>query len=392
MGTNGLYLFRFRSRYYVFYNHWDSYPEGLGNTLVSMLEQKRAEYSEVEARLLGTYLNVSEKRARTGEILPLSAVGLENLHDAPGYKAHPGNHLFIEWVYVIDLDREEFYVSDHAYFSLPKIRSNDSWSKLLKEARMFHEQARTQAELGWPAAIPNGSCLSHSVITTGILPRFEPSDDANPEYYRLQATFVHPKKVSLLNKRPIVVIARQVFDLISSTHRQLLWDARHKSSPPDFLFREAAFILISVCSASPHLFRMGTRVEQTESTMTSPFAMLRPSPGISESSEFASNMFQGYHLDGHGSGSSGPDTAYWLQDVLICLNQDLASEASIKTAIVEAVARGKRDGKKEFNALVSSITHIILLRVTNSGVQHTKQLPFIGSSRSHNTPAATIAA
>jgi len=30
MGTRGLKVYRHKGRYYVYYNHWDSYPDGLG--------------------------------------------------------------------------------------------------------------------------------------------------------------------------------------------------------------------------------------------------------------------------------------------------------------------------------------------------------------------------
>ena len=38
MGTKGLYVFLYKGVYYVFYNHMDSYPEGLGQILVIMLK------------------------------------------------------------------------------------------------------------------------------------------------------------------------------------------------------------------------------------------------------------------------------------------------------------------------------------------------------------------
>ena len=37
MGTRGFYCFRYKGLYYVIYNHWDSYPDGLGETLVNQL-------------------------------------------------------------------------------------------------------------------------------------------------------------------------------------------------------------------------------------------------------------------------------------------------------------------------------------------------------------------
>src|SRR5687767_14362420 len=38
MGTRGLYCFLYKGIYYIIYNHWDSYPEGLGETLLEQLQ------------------------------------------------------------------------------------------------------------------------------------------------------------------------------------------------------------------------------------------------------------------------------------------------------------------------------------------------------------------
>src|SRR5947207_15584270 len=39
MGTRGFYCFYYKGLYYVIYNHFDSYPEGLGMTLVNQLRK-----------------------------------------------------------------------------------------------------------------------------------------------------------------------------------------------------------------------------------------------------------------------------------------------------------------------------------------------------------------
>ena len=39
MGTRGLFGFHFRGKYYVVYNHWDSYPSGLGYIIVKELQE-----------------------------------------------------------------------------------------------------------------------------------------------------------------------------------------------------------------------------------------------------------------------------------------------------------------------------------------------------------------
>ena len=39
MGTRGLFGFYFKGKYYVCYNHWDSYPSGLGKDLINELSR-----------------------------------------------------------------------------------------------------------------------------------------------------------------------------------------------------------------------------------------------------------------------------------------------------------------------------------------------------------------
>lgn len=43
MGTRGLFGFTYKGRYYVAYNHWDSYPSGLGVAIVNQIKKAIAE-------------------------------------------------------------------------------------------------------------------------------------------------------------------------------------------------------------------------------------------------------------------------------------------------------------------------------------------------------------
>ena len=44
MGTRGLRIILFRGRYFIYYNHYDSYPEGLGRKLVSNIPTDLEQY------------------------------------------------------------------------------------------------------------------------------------------------------------------------------------------------------------------------------------------------------------------------------------------------------------------------------------------------------------
>jgi hypothetical protein len=39
MGTRGLFGFRYKGKYYLFYNHWDSYITGLGADIISQIKE-----------------------------------------------------------------------------------------------------------------------------------------------------------------------------------------------------------------------------------------------------------------------------------------------------------------------------------------------------------------
>ena len=41
MGTRGIFGFYYKGRYYVAYNHFDSYPEGLGNNIVNQIRNAK---------------------------------------------------------------------------------------------------------------------------------------------------------------------------------------------------------------------------------------------------------------------------------------------------------------------------------------------------------------
>ena len=148
MGTRGYKLIRFRGRYYRFYNHYDSYPDCYGAGLVSeipsdaeeyqrWLAKQRAKASEWDSALENFLhvkrLNTEETKdqdlddqhsdaaseASEGALLHWSCDvgGVVDELPLPSYKPI-FNDLMIEWVYVVDLDREIFSIDHGAHFKM----------------------------------------------------------------------------------------------------------------------------------------------------------------------------------------------------------------------------------------------------------------------------------
>lgn len=135
MGTRGLRVVRFRKRYYVFYNQYDSYPEGLGNEVTAEVPIDAAKYQE--------WLAVQRKSAEEWELLyeefltikPGNKVTGELpkfMHQRFPSSLAPLTDTWIEYVYTVDLDRETFSVNNGAHFKLDQISHIDWINSLTK--------------------------------------------------------------------------------------------------------------------------------------------------------------------------------------------------------------------------------------------------------------------
>ena len=183
MGTRGFYCFLYKGIYYIIYNHWDSYPEGLGETLLRQLKglslqelRERLEHNVVvchgkypeftqkvadnfrkfilqDESYFESWLHRSSMYLKNSKTSDLNAIIKHNssafytwiletygsseeiwsflldrifcangldlkkalslgyllLYELPTEKA-PENDLFIEFIYIIDLDHEKFLV------------------------------------------------------------------------------------------------------------------------------------------------------------------------------------------------------------------------------------------------------------------------------------------
>ncbi|KAF7290053.1 polymerase II transcription elongation factor [Mycena chlorophos] len=112
MGTRGYKVYRYNGRYFIRYNHLDSYPSALGVSFSSQIPRTQEAYQEWLERLKKTLEEYLEK---------MTASDGDDSEDDFEFRVStepPENDLFIEWIYTIDLDHEVFLVDSNPLYSL----------------------------------------------------------------------------------------------------------------------------------------------------------------------------------------------------------------------------------------------------------------------------------
>ncbi|PSN60745.1 hypothetical protein BS50DRAFT_593484 [Corynespora cassiicola Philippines] len=147
-------------------------------------------------------------------------------------------------------------------------------------------------------------------------------------------------------------------------------NAHHTDFEDDLAFRELVHAILCIYSCSPEVVNLCTKAHPDVSNPYSTNLAYRPALGT----EFASSLLEGYHLMNFPPGISPASRCYWFLDVLVCLNKNLDSLEGIKSAVVDAVSEGKYQGRHFFNAIVISMSAVVLIRVMDEKVEHTAPL------------------
>lgn len=320
MGTRGLFAYKWRGRYYVYYNHYDSYKEGLGRSLSSevpsdpeeykaWLDDTRSQYQQLEEELDRDYLTVTIQKILDNEMKVFADEKLDGMEMTPLFVA-PGNDLFIEYVYVFDLDQERFSCNNCGYFKLDKLTQD--WIKINGEVLFFGDES------------DEGETVDDS-ITTPASQRVPLSSDPEPLYAKLNAETSSPKPFEgtseKLTQKPGFITSSKFFDVFLQEHKASICEARDQGHESDFLFGEISFALLCLASCSSELVRyVSTTKLVTEKK--SDYAVLT-TPDSESSQEFVSKLAHGYHLEGKPAGSCPQSESFWMLNVLVCLKRDV---------------------------------------------------------------------
>ncbi|KAH9077835.1 hypothetical protein EDB83DRAFT_2346442 [Lactarius deliciosus] len=122
MGTRGYKVYRWKGWYFVYYNHFDSYPSGLGLQFLATIPKDSKSFQAWLAEMRQHFDEILEARDKSELDEDENDVTTVTIT-----KEVPSNDLFIEWIYTIDLDRLVFHVDSRPLFRLDHLPNDDQF-------------------------------------------------------------------------------------------------------------------------------------------------------------------------------------------------------------------------------------------------------------------------
>ena len=380
MGTRGYRVIRFRGRYYCFYNHYDSYPENLGNSIVHEIPTDPTAYQQWLIKQRWQALKwdhaihqflcrphpSSEDDVETddGQIKLMDeypwGIDTETLPDfKPGF-----NNVFIEWVYTIDLDKEVFTVNNGAHFKLDQI-PRGAWINAM--AHTF---------VGDTVVLP-GSVPKEAIADLVVKPQ-APSPNLLIKYNGLEISIVEAKGLGAFypTQRHGPLLRAKIFNLFEQAHEDILSTALLSWTAEEMPFREIAYAILCLASTNQSLSLVRSQHVSQEGRIG--HAHLRNMDGKSEAVEFLAHLGVGCHLEGLPLGSSPEQETYWFDGALIHIVAQLSHGPEVVHAAVSFVSEYCQSKRLHqcVDAVLLSIEHLVLMRIYPGGrVEHTELLP-----------------
>jgi hypothetical protein len=277
--------------------------------------------------------------------------------------------LYIEYTYVIDLDREVLTVNNGAHFVLSRI-PRDSWMRSLA----FDDNS---VALIIPNLVPQGSIANLPSL------RFESSKTEAREIVSQhdKVTTVQPKaflNFPMVLRHGPLLLAHLWMATTTSLQNSMSWVLRGLT-PDDFAFREIAFCILSLSAGLTGGLMLANGQRRLDPSTSNDWRGFITGDDPRGRPTVLSDVGIGYHGEGTDPGSSPQATTYWFRGALIKLEADLTDPDRVQEAIARAVSFGRSGdtGAQVFDVVLLSIEHVVLLHVAGNNVQRTETLPLL---------------
>lgn len=384
MGTRGYRIIRYRGRYYCFYNHWGSGPETFGKYIVNQipidpqiyrawLAAERAKVAKWDEAVTASLRieradtdtredeNCSQGSETSSSELSPWQEHIPDVSQFPSYLPE-FNDVMIEWVYVVDLDREIFTVDHAVHFRLDKIPRHN-WIYALGI-----DDCRTRILL--PVFVPEDS------ITDLVLRLDPPAAEKLRMYKDLAANVIKARGTtdfpSPLRHGP--VLYARVFQGYKRQQKSVLSHLLLGWEPSELHFREMVYAILCLASAG------SSTVELVDSRDIGRggegYAFLSKCVDGKATTEFLAHLGVGSHLEGNAPGSAPEGLVYWFQGALVLIAAQLNRPGALEESVAQVAFYCRVNCPEDsVNAIVISIEHVVLVRVYADGrVDHTTML------------------
>ncbi|PWY91871.1 hypothetical protein BO94DRAFT_583791 [Aspergillus sclerotioniger CBS 115572] len=343
MGTRGLEIVRFNRRYYIRYNQYDSYYEGLGAQIVASIptdpEEYQTEYAAIESALEA---HVYEIRDGIEPNYSLFSEFEELPSELPRLDSHDA-----EYIYIINLDREVLTMNYSIHWKLGNIPRQDNL---------------------WIRAIANSIYMYKPTISLDVCPEECMGSLAlelpKPKgVIEFGCRYVTPK--TNITDAPKAFLTRVLAKVLVQYKEEIIRFGREWSAD-SFPFRELAFALVSIASGQSKFHSIPAQLcnPWTCAAWNCNLNHIGQSPGLLDKEwagdsapllEFGSSS----HRPGEPPGTSPTETIYWLEDVLVSLTLVIDDRA-----IMKAVDWGIKQGRTSFQIVVLSLFEVVFAEVS----------------------------
>ena len=269
-----------------------------------------------------------------------------------------GPDFYVDYIYVIDLDREIFSISLGAHFKLDQIPRRGLWRKAIQEDR---DEIITISS----SICPSASIASPQFVPPGPDDRFRGWQGDDPLELRRVPPIdlvghdnIHPSSEDSVQ---MTISMRVLYNFTSKFHG-LLEGYLREWSPESFIFREMVFAILSIASGQMRFqagdWLQGHRIE--------PYLVMDDHEVRQGNPRLLPIFPKGFHRPDHEPGSSPAETMYWFDGVLIGLAAMIDDPTQREVAVANLVRFGRDHRPRgEFDGLIISIEHVLLIRVRN---------------------------